>query len=229
MGETEIINELKRLSDVITQLQNSNNNLSNVIAELQTSNTTLSNQLTEIQTTNSKLNDNISQLTDVNTKLVEVNIRALDDTDKAHVPLAYDLNSFNKNNSSTWSNNATATDLSATDSDWGSGLDFYPVFFLFYLKNTSQYMTKLHQGFEIQLIELTAEPTSITFFRKSYNFNNAPVVALSSGAEYYVMLTEQIYGNKINSDSTLYIYFTNLTGVDIPAGYAEFFFTGFTK
>jgi len=201
MTEVELLNEIKRLADVTSELEEENANLSDVIAEL--------------QTVNSNLLSELSELTAINSKLVEVNIRNLEKKDIPQIGLPYDLvHVYAYPDADLVDGDNTTLTFQASGggsgTNWGSGKDFYPMWMNFYLKpgDNEKIFMKMTEGLIIELYEDDGAGI-VTFFKKTYNYNN---ITHYSRTRTLASAVEKIYGNKVNYTNTLNVKIENYTG-----------------
>lgn len=166
MSAPEMINELKRLSDVIDELQASNISLAGLIAQ-QTA------MIAQQVVTNTNLTAQLATLTAITGQLVEVNTRALDESDQANQPLPYDDITLNF----VWPGaiaNGASDGNTFTDADWGAGLDFYISGYLVQFFSGAETLMDSDNEILIYLYDTTAPEYfhRWTFSGQKYNFSD---------------------------------------------------------
>ncbi len=166
-SDVELLNELKRLQDVIIQLQASNTNLASVITQLQA-------QVAQQIITNTNLTAQIATLTTITGQLVEVNTRALDERDQANQPLPYDDITLNYTWPGTIANGAS-DGHTFTAANWGAGLDFYISGFLVQFNCVAETLMESDNEILIYLYDTTAPEYFYrhTFSGEKYSFSNS--------------------------------------------------------
>jgi len=218
LTDIELINELKRLSSVVSELQTTNVRLTNLVSELQDQNSNLINNINDLQA--------------INTKLVEVNIRALSKEDTPQIGLPYDLISLSETNSTelisvnSYTFRFADSGLSG-DRNWGEGLDFYPMFLIIggqTKDNPASFppLTYMGECFRILVYEYWGTG-SITMFRERYTLENLPLFYRGSNNYGTFWITRNIYGNKVNSENELRVAFENAGKIDDVYGYKVIF------
>jgi len=196
MGETEIINELKRLSDVITGLED-------MIALQNQANTSLLNSVT--------------LLTTVTGQLVEVNVRALNTTDKAHTPLPDDSIQLPAGPIPPIAVAAGGTySIDLTDADWGAGRDFYLSFLVIqYSSAVGPFFRDYNHGVEVDLYEPT---TNERYLSKGFFGQGLCQTSLYGGSWYFYETIQFNQLRRVLSTETLRVEGFNHSNVAVMFG-----------
>lgn len=213
MSAPEMINELKRLSNVIIGLDSmiaqqiiTNTNLTNTIAELQ-------NQVAQQTLTNTNLIAQIATLTTITGQLVEVNTRALDEQDQANQPLPYDDISMIGAIAGII-NTAGGGALWTAAADWGAGNSFYisSITLEFFGAVGVQFLQDYRSFIALRLDDNAAGEV---YFRENVDgmhFNPG----LAAAGQYWLFITIPLTQlRRVTSGQTLRLYMDNFSGQTI--------------
>lgn len=160
------------------------------------------------------LTQTVASLTAV-VSAVALDIRALNESDIAHLSLPYNYKTVLATNEDAISHDNSET-VSLDDSDWGTGKDYYVVGLVILFNFTVNNYYKYWHGVGVQSRENEGGERPEIFY-KTYNPLTDPPYRASEGGNGFLRRTEKADDNKVDSTSDLDTVFYNYSGADMQA------------
>ena len=241
----EMINELKRLSSVVTslsgviaELQTSNTNLTSMIAQQLITNNNLANSIIELQNqvaqqtvtnvnlTNmiAELQTSVATLTTITGQLVTVNIRALDGGDLAHEGMPYNYKGVVTANIT---NIADCGDelIQFDQTDWGVGLNYYVRTIAMWALFENGGFTRYHNALKLSIYEDDGDAYPPIVF-DCLNARHTHFARCTELGNTYLNKSWRANNNRVDVGNTLDIYIENYIGAQINANDIWFWIAG---